>query len=330
MSALDILRNMIDNMLETILSYITKASYQLTEEIINLLPVLIGKTILAIIVLYIGIRISKWAVQVSGRPIAKTLRNPSAIKMVLKTIRYIILLLTLLVILGIYGIWVDMTALGLSVGIASVVLGIILAPIFTRYLAGIFIVSDRPYTVGDFIEILDANIIGYVEEIEWRCTKIKTVDNKIVVAPNVNMIDKNIINYSAEDLRVRVEVPVTITYESDFELAKKIMSETTLSVEGVVKEGSLSIMGVEYYLSPKALVLKFGDNGIEMILRYWMERPYKPKIVQDEVMSRVFKAFKENNIGIPYPHRHVLFDESTSKFLPADKKFNVNEGQKDD
>jgi small-conductance mechanosensitive channel len=320
MSAPDTFHQMAGTILERILNYIARVSYQLTQDFVNLLPVLIGKSILAIIVLYIGIRTSRWAVQVSGRPIAKTLRNPSAIKMALRVIRYFILLLTLLVILGIYGIWVDLTALGLSVGIASVVLGIILAPIFTRYLAGVFIISDRPYTVGDFIEISDTDITGYVEGIEWRYTRIKTADNKIVVTPNVKMIDNTIVNYSAEDLRVRVEVPVTITYESDFELAKRIMSEIPPGVDGVVKEGSLSIMGVEYDLSPRGLVQNFGDNGIEMILRYWLERPYKPRIVQDEVMSRLFKAFQENDIGIPYPHRHVLFDDG-SKFPNASDKF---------
>lgn len=288
---------------------------KLYERLLGVVP----NAVASLIILFVGFRIAKWAVKYSGPFVAQTIKRPAMIDITLRSIRYFILATVVTIALSTLG--VDLTPLFTAVIASSVIIGIIIAPVVSGYLGGVFLLIDRPYEVGDRIEITDIKLAGYVREIGFRATRILTVDGNLVVIPNTEIAKRNIINYSGEELRTRHELPVSISYESDLEKAKEIMLRAAREVDGVIKKGQLMMIpGVEKELSPQVLIKGFGDNGVDLLLRVWYKDPYYFKKRDSEIYDRVFKGFKEHGIEIPYPHRQFLIKEQAEKMDSILKK----------
>ncbi len=287
------------------LSLVVKATIsELYEETIEVIPKAIG----ALMVLIVGFRLAKWAVRYSGPVVARTIRREAMIDLTLKSIRYFILATVVTIALSTLGL--DLTPLFTAVIASSVIIGIILAPVVSSYLGGVFILLDRPFEIGDRIEIPDLELSGFVTEIGFRVTRILTTDGNLVVIPNTEVARKNLINYSADELRTRRELPVTISYESDIEKAKKIMIKAAREVDGVIKRGSITMIGgVETTIKPQVLNHGFGDNGVNLLLRIWYRDPYYLKKRDSEVYDGIFKDFKDQGIEIPYPHRDLVIKD---------------------
>ncbi len=273
---------------------------QLYEAIIALIP----NVIASVIIILVGMRLAKWAVRYSGPVIARAVRRPSMIDLTLKSIKYLVLVTTLLIALSTLGI--DLTPLFTAIIASSVIIGIIIAPVVSSYLGGIFLLVDRPFEVGDRIEIAELKVSGFVTEIGFRVTRIFTMDGNLIVIPNTEVARKNLINYSAEELRTRRDLPVMISYESNLKKATEVMLKAAREVEGVVKRGELStIQGVERRMKPAVLIQGFGDNGLDLVLRVWYKDPYYLTTRDSEIYTRVFRGFQKEGVEIPYPHRDL-------------------------
>ncbi len=296
-------------------SFLDKIAVVLKATVLKLYEKLLGvipNAIASLIILIVGFRIARWAVRYSGPFVAQTIKRPTLIDLTLKSIRYFILATVVTIALSTLG--VDLTPLFTAVIASSVIIGIIIAPVVSSYLGGVFLLVDRPYEVGDMIEIRDVNLRGYVREVGLRATRIMTVDGNLVVIPNTEIAKKNIINYSGEELRTRHELPVSISYESDLGKATEVMLKAAKEVDGVIKKGQLSMIpGVEKELSPQVLIKGFGDNGVDLLLRVWYKDPYYLKRRDSEIYDRILKGFREHGIEIPYPHRELLLKELSEK-----------------
>lgn len=267
------------------------------------------KIIVAFIITLIGLYFSKYAVRYAGPVVARTLKRTALIDITLRSIRYGVLFITILMVFSILGI--NLTPLLAGAGIAGIVVGITLAPVISGYLAGIFLLADRPYEVGDRIAIVDMKIEGYVREIGFRVSKILTTDGNLIVIPNNIIVNKDLVNYSAEDLRTRKELPISISYESDLEKAIEIMKDVAKETEGVITEGYVEMAGNEYSMAPQVFLMGFGDNGLDLLLRVWMKDPFRPKRRISGIYTRIFDRFKKKGIEIPYPHRDLVLKKDT-------------------
>ena len=198
-----------------------------------------------------------------------------------------------------------------GIGVLSVVLGFALAPIVSGYLAGFFVLSDRPYEIGDRIEVLDTDppIKGYIEDVAMRFTRIKTIENNVLTVPNSNMLEKVLVNYSRQDTRTRLELPIGISYDSDLDKAIDVIEAVAKKTEDVLLRGDISIGGVGYRLGPKVMVEGYGESSIDLILRVWIKDPFHMKRIKSHIYMTVFKEFKKNGISIPYPHRDIFIKE---------------------
>ncbi|MEE8168737.1 MAG: mechanosensitive ion channel domain-containing protein [Candidatus Hydrothermarchaeales archaeon] len=278
--------------------------FRIYEKVVEFIPNLI----VAIIILLVGIRLAKWTVRYSGPVIARTIRRPAMIDLTLRSIKYAVIATALMIALSTIGL--DLTPLFTAVIASSVIIGIIIAPMVSSYLGGLFILVDRPFEVGDRIEITGLKVAGFVKEIGFRVTRILTTDGNLVVIPNTEIAKKDLINYSAEELRTRRELPVMISYESDLAKAMQIMIKAAKEVDGVIKRGEISmISGVEKVLAPQVLIQGFGDSGIELVLRVWYKNPYYLKKKNSDVYERIFYGFQKEGINIPYPHRDLILKD---------------------
>jgi len=123
-----------------------------------------------------------------------------------------------------------------------------------------------------------------------------------------------VINYSAEDTRIRMTLDIGVTYESEIPVAREQMEAAARSIDGVIKGGpDIRVGSARYPASPSCYIRNFGDSEVALRLRYWASEPYKQTTVRSMVLTEVWDRFDEHDIEIPYPHSHMVFDDTSGE-----------------
>jgi len=280
---------------------------------------------LALIITALGYRLSLAAVKYSGRPVYRWVQRESIASTILGAIKYSIILSSVLIALRLAFNFAPVSIL-LTATVFSAVVGIILAPLVGDIISGIFVLGDQPYEVGDMIEMVDTGKVGFVDEVTIRYTKIFTVDNTFLVVPNSEIRKRDVLNYSAEDIRTRQTIDVSITYESDVSEARKLVEDAARDVPEVIgTEGEVRIGKGEYPLAPRCYIREFGDHGVALRLRYWVREPYRLQAVKSSVNTLIWKKFNAEGIKVPYPHRHHVFDDTSGEARVSVERSRVEE-----
>jgi len=269
------------------------------------------RLVVVVVVLVVGAYASKYVVRLAGRPIARRFRRQSVAQTMLKVVRVLTILLAGAFGLNIVGI--ELGNIVLSVTVFSAVIGIVLAPIIGSVINGLFILADQPYEIGDMIE-LDDGTRGFVEEITIRYTKMFTLDNTFLVIPNSTVRDRDVTNYSAEDERTRLTLPVLVTYESDVDKARDLIEQAGRQCDMVIEGGpDIRIGSARYPARPTAYIDQYGDHGIRLTLRYWAKKPYKLGTVRSRVLTNLGALLESDGDGVEmaYPHQHHVFDDTS-------------------
>lgn len=194
---------------------------------------------------------------------------------------------------GVYAVFVvwniDMTAWLASAGIAGIAIGFAAKDTLSNLFAGVFIIADAPYKVGDYIE-LDKGGRGKVVNIGLRSTRILTRDDIEVTIPNSIIGNSMIINQSGgphEKMRVRLKVGVA--YGSDVDQVKRILVEAA--------EADPLVCPVP---EPRIRFRQFGASSLDFELLFWVDTPEDKGRVVDAMNTTVYKRLAEAQIEIPY------------------------------
>jgi small-conductance mechanosensitive channel len=166
----------------------------------------------------------------------------------------------------------------------------------SNFFAGIHILLDRPFRVGDRIELPDQKTWGDVTDIGLRTTRILTRDNRLVIMPNSVIGNHAVVNHSFPDPLYRIQIDIGVAYGSDVEKTRKVMTDTTRKLPGVAKDRPV-----------EALLLEFGDSALKFRLRWWIDSYVDTRRMFDRVNSAVLKALNENGIRIPFPQRVIWY-----------------------
>lgn len=266
---------------------------------------------IALIVLAAGIYLSELLVRLLGRPVARRFKRQSVAHTFLRGVRALTIVSTLLLAGWIAGL--DFPDLVLSVTVFSAVVGVILAPVIANVINGLFVLADQPFEIGDMIQ-LDNGTQGFVDDITIRFTKVITTDNTFLVIPNENIRERDVVNYSAEDERTRISLPLLVTYESDVPRARQVMERAAQECPAVIDGGpDIRIGAARYPASPTAYIDEYADDGVLVTLRYWATKPYKLLAVRSAVQERIWQALDQDDVDveIAYPHQHLVFDENS-------------------
>ncbi|CCQ34616.1 phosphoglycerate mutase protein [Halorhabdus tiamatea SARL4B] len=187
-------------------------------------------------------------------------------------------------------------------------------PIVGSVISGVFLLADQPYEIGDMVELADTGQRGFVEDITLRYTKIFTLDNTFLVIPNGTIRERDVINYSAEDTRVRESIEVVVTYEGDLTTARERFVGAARSVDGVIGGGpDIRVGAARYPAGPVCHVAEFGDHGIELTLRYWINEPYKMQAKRSQIQTAIWDAIEDLDVEIAYPHSQLVFDDTSGQ-----------------
>ncbi len=223
-------------------------------------------------------------------------------------IRYIILIIGFFVIIQTAGI--NLSSLGLIAGALGVGIGFGLQNVTNNFISGIIILFERPIKVGDRIDV--GEIKGDVVKIAARATTIITNDNIAVIVPNSDFINSTVINWSHNDRLVRFNFPVRVSHKADPEHVKQVLLKVFEEHEGILSNPK-----------PDVLFNSYDEDSLNFILRIWTsEYIDRPNVLKSQLYYAVFKAFKSENIEIPFPQRDLHLKsgfEQSNTLVPSQK-----------
>jgi small-conductance mechanosensitive channel len=217
-----------------------------------------------------------------------------AIPLVRKVVTIFLVCTALIVILKHFGY--DVLSLLTALGLGSLAIGLAAKDTLANMISGFTLMIDRPFRIGDRIQLASGKT-GDVMDIGLRSTRIKTVDNTLLIIPNSELCNSTVLNMAFPDLKSQGRISIGVAYGSDVEKVKRIMQEAALEDLEVLHDPS-----------PEAFFLSFGDSALNMLLVFWVTDYTKIFTVTDRINMLLITAFSNNDIQIPYPTRKVLLE----------------------
>jgi small conductance mechanosensitive channel len=256
---------------------------------INQFLVMIGtKLVICVLILLIGF----WLARVLSRALTRVLKNSktdeglitftaSLISMVLK----IVVVITAITQLGI-----EMTSFITLLGAAGLAIGMAFSGTLSNFAGGIMILVLKPFKVGDII--LTQGERGMVKEIQIFNTYMHTMDNKVIILPNGQVANGNIINFTKANIR-RVDWLFSISYGDDFELTKTIIKE-------LLEKDKRILTDPEYFIGIKLL----NSSSVDIEVQAWVNTDDLNPVFYD-INSLIYSILPSNGIRFPHPQLDV-------------------------
>jgi len=209
-------------------------------------------------------------------------------------------LIALSILVGLNTAGVDLTTLTVLTGAIGVGLGFGLQSIASNFVSGFVLLMDRSIKPGDVISLsgqsgTSTENFGWVQELRGRYVVVRDRDGIEMLVPNQQLIQNAVINWSYTDPRIRLKLPVRVSYQNDPELALKILLDACEGQQRVLRDPP-----------PVSRLMQFGDHGIELELRFWISDPQEGvNNVRSEVNRTIWSLFKQHDITIPVAQREV-------------------------
>ncbi len=265
----------------------------------NPVPVKISNVLYAALII-IGARIFSWAfIQLFlFRYYKRKGINPGSQYAINQLLKYTIFIIAIL--MAVEAMNINLTVLWAGSAALLVGLGLGLQQTFNDLISGIILLFERTLEVGDFIQV-DHDLIGQVRAIGWRTSEVETIDGITVVVPNSKMMSENLINWSHSGKKARFSIDVGVAYGSDTELVRQILLKVASEHELILKYPNASVQFVA-----------FGDSSLNFELLFWSRKFLIIEDIKSDLRFAIDKAFKDNNVEIPFPQRDVWLRNQTT------------------
>jgi small-conductance mechanosensitive channel len=207
-----------------------------------------------------------------------------------KITRYIVLTIGVFVALGTMG--VDTSAIMAGGAVLLVGIGFGLQKLAENFISGLLLLIERPVRKGDFVDV--AGVLGTVEDIGLRATRVLSRDGVMVIVPNSNLISGTVINHSVPTADRRIWIKVNVAYGTDLDLVVRVL------IELAVLDPSVSRLP-----APEVRYQNFGDSAIELALVAWVHDAKDDLVVSSRLRFAIDKAFRHHAIEMPFPQRVI-------------------------
>lgn len=256
--------------------------------ILNLVAGFAVKILSALIILIVGLWLSKKLQKLISRVLKKSNLEPTFIHFVSNFSYYLFLVILVLLFLSQLGI--ETTSLIAILGTASLAVGLALQGSLANLAAGILLVIFRYFRVGDRIEV--GGIMGKVESIQILSTTLCTPDNRLVTIPNKQVIDSNIINHVGKPIR-RLDLVVGVAYEEDTDHVIAVIRDVLNHHRDVLDD-------------PPAVVVigELADSSVNFYVRPWIKSEDYLRL-ELELTEAIKRRLDQENITIPFPQRDI-------------------------
>ena len=239
----------------------------------------------AIITTIIGMVLVRWALNVIMRYVEKSNLAPGATKFLRGIVAFLLYFVVILTAASVIGI--PVTSVLAIFSVVTLAFSLAIKDIIALFASGITILASKPFNAGDFVEIPEEGVSGYVSQVGLIHTHLFTADNKEIIIPNSIVAGNTLINYSKIGLR-RLDSVYSIGYGEDFEKAKRIIREVVDSEPLVEKEKDIFIM-----------VTAMGQSSIDIVCKVYV-RWDSYETLRCRLNENVKLAFDANKIEIPY------------------------------
>ncbi|MEM2865880.1 MAG: mechanosensitive ion channel family protein [Candidatus Hadarchaeales archaeon] len=212
-----------------------------------------------------------------------------------RVIKVFVYLVAFLLILHLMGI--DITALVAGLGIAGIAIAFALQETLSHFFAGLYLMSERPIRVGDFVE-LETGQQGYVVDVGWRSTRIRELPNNIIVVPNSKLAGMVVKNYSLPEPEMACLVNAGVSYDSDLEKVERVTIE--------VAKNTMKRLGMEFPgFEPFIRYNSFGEFSVNFTVVMRVREFTDKYLLTHQFIKELHKRYREEGIVIPFPIRTV-------------------------
>ena len=239
----------------------------------------------ALVILIIGFVLVKWALNFIMKRVEKSNLAAGATKFVHGIIAFLLYFIVILTVASTLGI--PITSVLAIFSVFTLAFSLAIKDIIALFASGITILASKPFKSGDFVEIPEEGISGFVSDVGLIHTHLFTADNKEIIIPNSIVAGDTIINYSKIGLR-RLDAVFSVDYGEDFEKAKSIIREVVENEPLVEKEKDIFIMVTSLALS-----------GIDIVCKVYVKWDSYEKL-RCSLNEKIKIAFDKNGINIPY------------------------------
>jgi small-conductance mechanosensitive channel len=225
--------------------------------------------------------------------------------MLLRINHYLIIIIGIIVAFQFIGI--NLSGLAVIFGLLSVGIGFGLQNVTSNFVSGLILLLERPIQIGDRVTI--GNTEGDVTEINMRSTTIRTLNNITYIVPNSDFISSNVINWSHGDPKIRLDIKVGVSYNSNLENVIAALKKVARKNPEVLNEPE-----------PKVLLWEFGDSAWNMELQAWIKDPYQYRRIRSDINCAIVHQFREDQIEIAFPQQDIHLRSSIPFPLKATDK----------
>lgn len=215
-----------------------------------------------------------------------------------RTIKASIITLGVIIAFNIMGLDLSSLIAFLGVGI-----GFALKDLLSNFIAGVMILSQKKFQIGDIIKVGDN--LGKIIEIEARTTQIQAFDGTTMIIPNAHMITGVVQNFTANSFR-RISFDVGVHYDTPLAQSIQLTLASVKKHQLVVPEPSVQVLATE-----------FGDSAINLQIRFWIESTTNWFTVRSEIIQQLKLDYDVAGIQIPYPIRTITLDDNDNNLMKA-------------
>ena len=201
---------------------------------------------------------------------------------------------------------VAQTALG-GAGVIAIIAGIASQEALSNLVGGIFIISFKPFIIGDIIKITD-NMVGTVTDITLRHTVIKNFENKMIVLPNSIINKERLINYDLGESKCCEHVEIDISYDSNVKLAKKLIQEECAK-HPLIFDNRSEMDKKDGLPMVRVALIKMNDSSVTIRAWAWSENFTDSFQLKIDVLESTKERFEQEGIEIPFPYRTIVMKE---------------------
>ena len=263
-------------------------------------PAFVIKAIVFLVLLVFFSRLGRGFVK--KRVLARTSIDPGLQYAIEVGTGYLVFVLGM--VIGLQSVGLNLSSLAFLTGIVGVGVGFGLQNIVNNFVSGLILLVERPVKVGDRVEVGD--LIGDIVRIAARSTWVRTNDNVVIIVPNSDFITSRVTNWTANDRRVRIKVPLGVSYSSDPAVVREILLGIARSQPEILDDPG-----------PDVIFHGFGDSSLDFELRVWTEDSLRtPMILKSNLYYAIFRAFAEHAIEIPFPQRDIHVRSISAPIAP--------------
>jgi small-conductance mechanosensitive channel len=256
-------------------------------------PILIIKLLLFVLILAVVARQVRAFIE--DKLLVRTSMDLGQRDALARLTEYVIFALGLMI--GLESLGVNLSSLLVLGGAVGIGVGLGLQNIANNFVSGLILLVEHPIKLGDRVEVGGTN--GDVVRIAARSTWVRTNDNVVIIIPNAEFVSNRVTNWTANDRQVRFRVPVGVSYGSDPDGVRDVLTGVALANPDVLRDPP-----------PEVRFVEFGDSSLNFELRVWtVSRVQTPNVLTSDLNFAIFRAFREHGIEIPFPQRDVHVKE---------------------